>query len=192
MKTNLQSGFTLVEMLVSIALFAIVMVVCVGALLSLVGANKKAQALESTMNNLNISIDAMVRNLREGSDYNCGNSGAGTQDCTNGGTVIAFTTFTGNRWVYEFAQNGQDNCTTATGTGGCIMRSENGGNFSSLTAPEVSIASMEFYVTGTSPNDYIQPRVIITLKGSAGAANNIKDSTTFHLQATAVQRALDL
>ena len=44
-----QDGFTLIEMLVSIALFAIVMVVCVGALLSLVTANKKAQALESVM-----------------------------------------------------------------------------------------------------------------------------------------------
>jgi hypothetical protein len=51
---------------------------------------------------------------------------------------------------------------------------------------------MTFYVAGTNDTDNTQPRVIITLKGIAGAANNIKDSTTFHLQATAVQRALDL
>jgi prepilin-type N-terminal cleavage/methylation domain-containing protein len=197
MKSKPQAGFTLIEMLVSIALFAIVMVVCVGALLALVGANKKAQALESTMNNLNISIDDMVRNLREGSGYiasgACSSNTDGvTSDCTGGGTEIAFTTFTGHAWVYEYIQSGQPGCTTLNKTGGCIMRSEDGGTFSSLTAPEVSITSMEFYVVGTSPNDNTQPRAIITLQGNAGAANNVKDSTTFHLQATAVQRALDL
>ncbi len=204
-----QAGFTLIEMLVSIALFAIVMIVCVGALLSLVGANKKAQALESTMNNLNISIDDMVRNLREGTDYNAsgtscsgnslnGNTG-GPQDCLNGGTAIAFTTYNGQSWVYMYVQNGwkQGNqvvCTTQNGQGGCIVRSETGinGTFSSLTAPEVSITSMEFYVSGTVTTDNIQPRVIMTINGDAGGTGTVKDSTAFHLEATAVQRVLDL
>ena len=191
-------GFTLVEMLVSVALFAIVMVVCVGALLALVGANKKAQALESTMNNLNISIDDMVRNLREGSNYNCGNTVNPTNDCTSGGTVLAFTTFTGQHWVYAYVSQSNNSsylslCGTQVDGSGCIVRSVDGGTtFSSLTSPDVSITSMQFYVIGTSPSDSIQPRVIVTLKGSAGAANSVKDSTTFHLQATAVQRALDL
>jgi prepilin-type N-terminal cleavage/methylation domain-containing protein len=202
-----QAGFTLIEMLVSIALFAIVMVICVGALLSLVGANKKAQALESTINNLNVSIDGMVRNLRQGNHFNVpstdcpqGNGDGVTGDCTNGATVITFTTVTGQHWAYGYFPNGTDGCVTTTQTGGCIMRSEDGGNtYTSLTAPEVSITSMAFYVIGTAPGcdttspcTPIQPRVIITVDGSAGAANNVKDSTTFHIQATALQRSLDL
>src|SRR5277367_6109931 len=107
MRAKSQAGFTLIEMLVSIALFAIVMVVCVGALLSLVGANKKAQALQSTMNNLNISLDDMVRNLREGTGYNAsgacsGNAGGNPQDCIQGGTEIAFTTYQGQHWIYSY------------------------------------------------------------------------------------------
>ena len=202
-----QAGFTLIEMLVSIALFAIVMVVCVGALLALVAANKKAQALESTINNLNVSIDGIVRNLRQGNQFsvsstNCpnGNGDSDAADCTTGASAVSFTTFTGQHWIYAYYPNGSDGCVTATGTGGCILRSEdNGITYTSLTAPEVSITGMEFYVIGTTPGcdipspcTPIQPRVIITINGNAGATNDIKDSTAFHIQATAVQRTLDL
>ena len=77
-------GFTLIEMLVSVALFAIVMLIAGSTLLSLVYANRKAQALQSVMNNLNISLDDMVRNVRMGSNYRCG-SQEGT-DCASGAT----------------------------------------------------------------------------------------------------------
>ena len=199
-----QAGFTLIEMLVSIALFAIVMVVCVGALLALVSANKKAQALESVMNNLNISLDDMVRSMREGSEFNCGAtgipnlSGGNNADCTNGSVIFSFAPYgsdvtkVAQRTAYEYVHSAPNTiCVTQTGAGGCIVRSENGGPFSSLTAPEVSITSMEFYVVGTASGDAIQPRVIMTINGTAGGLN-VKSSTTFHLQATAVERALDL
>ena len=61
------SGFTLVEMIVAVALFAVVMLISVAALLALVDANRKAQALQSVMNNLNIALDGMVRSVRMGS-----------------------------------------------------------------------------------------------------------------------------
>src|SRR4051812_37401392 len=104
-----KAGFTLVEMLVAIALFSIVMVVAVGTLLSLAAANKKAQALQSVMNNLNISLDGMVRSLRMGTSFQCllKNPGPPGNDCKNGGREIAFTCnpvepscVPGNRWAY--------------------------------------------------------------------------------------------
>ena len=64
-------GFSLIEMIVAVALFAVVMLVAVGALLALVDANRKARALESVMNNLNITLDSMVRAMRMGSAFNC-------------------------------------------------------------------------------------------------------------------------
>src|SRR3989338_5238251 len=82
---NTSRGFTLVEMIVAIGLFSVVMVVCVGALLSLVNANRKAQALQSVMNNLNIALDGMARSVRMGNTYDgstgcVGNTG-GANDC---------------------------------------------------------------------------------------------------------------
>ena len=65
-------GFTLIEMMVSIALFAIVMVMSMGAILSIVAANKKAQALNSVMTNLNFAVDSMSRDIKTGYNYHCG------------------------------------------------------------------------------------------------------------------------
>ena len=201
-----EAGFTLIEMLVSIGLFAIVMVVCVGALLSLVGANKKAQALESVMNNLNISLDDMTRSIREGSAYNCGAvgvpllTGGNNADCSTGNTTFSFAPFGSNtadaskRTVYKYVTSAPGSpCVTTSGVGGCITRSQNAGVYSSITAPEVSITDMQFYVVGSASGgaDITQPRVIMTVEGRAGGGM-VKDSTTFHLQATALQRVLDL
>ena len=106
------SGFTLVEMIVAVALFAVVMLISVAALLSLVDANRKAQALQSVMNNLNIALDGMVRAVRMGSNYRCNVQSPPIEtpaDCTNGGTVLYFTPFGANPsdrqedWVYSFA-----------------------------------------------------------------------------------------
>src|SRR3989344_1317808 len=93
-----QKGFTLVEMIVSAGLFAVVMLVSVTALLSLVDANRKTQALHSVMNNLNIALDSMVRSLRMGSVYHCGSGEYSlARDCSNGDMVLAFESFGGDR-----------------------------------------------------------------------------------------------
>ena len=176
------------EMMVSVALFAIVMMVCVEVLLSLVTANRKAQALQSVMNNLNITLDGMVRPIREGSNFHCGGGlNTSVQDCPAGNTSFAFEPF-GNTpanqpWVYSFSVDG-------SGVGR-IYKSVNGQAPIAITAPEVNIEDMEFYVVGTARGDQTQPKVIIVIKGTAGTAGS-KAATTFHIQATSVQRVLDL
>jgi prepilin-type N-terminal cleavage/methylation domain-containing protein len=188
-------GFTLVEMIVSVALFSIVMVVAVGALLSLTGANKKAQAIQSVMNNLNITLDGMVRNIRMGSDFRCGMGayqGGGQGNCGDGDTIFTFTcnpdTATcgdNERWTYMF--DADDNT---------ICKAINSGSCEQIVAPEVTIEDMKFYVVGTAKgndptSDREQPKVVIVIKGTAGG-QNVKTRSPFHIQATAVQRELDI
>ncbi|MCR4280786.1 MAG: type II secretion system GspH family protein [Candidatus Kaiserbacteria bacterium] len=197
-------GFTLVEMIVAVALFAMVMTISVGALLSLTSANRKAQALQAVINNLNVAIDGMVRSIRMGTTYHCGGGTFTlTQDCANGdpsadnpnGTAtFAFKPFCNsepcdstNRWVYSYDPVQER-----------IYKSVNNGLTPlPLTAQEVKIESMRFYVVGTdrgcgvTPCDTTQPKVVITISGTAGAVN-VKTTTSFNLQATAVQRVLDL
>lgn len=207
-----QGGFTLIEMLVSVALFAVLVLVCIGALLSLVAANKKAQALEAVMNNLNISIDDMTRNLREGTAYNCTNitnPGGAAADCTSGGSLLSFEPYSTlstppPRWVFAYAAYGTAvqwssgaTCVTTTKKDGCIMVSKDGGNtYTQLTSPDVSINKLEFFVAGTQSSsqktsNYEQPYAIIVIKGTANGTD-AKSSSTFHIEAAADQRALNL
>ncbi|HUO56285.1 MAG TPA: type II secretion system protein [Candidatus Paceibacterota bacterium] len=208
---TLKAGFTLIEMLVSLSIFAIVMVVCVGALLALVGADKKAQALESAMNSLNVAIDEMVRSAREGTSfdgnysepYGCSsNNDSDTNDCTGGTQTFSFEPFGGGQtYEYKYQPNGQGGCFAGTPGGGCLMLSKDGGNsFLPVTGSDISINSLEFYVLGTKPGCDTgsgssctpeQPRVIITVDGTV-YGGMVKDSTSFHLQTTVEQRVLDL
>ena len=180
------------EMIVAVGLFAVVMMVSIGALLSLVEANRRAQALQSVMNNLNVAVDGMVRAIREGSGYYCGGvpSAGDTRDCTEGENMVAFVPFnTGDDpspWLYWFDED-------ENGVGR-LYKSEDGTQLGGLpiTSPEVSIESVTFYVIGSTrgSGDLIQPKVTVVIKGTAG--RKITSRTTFHVQATAVQRVLDL
>lgn len=68
------SGFTLIEIIVSLAIFTIVAVVAVGAFIKILDANKKAQALQSATNNLNFALESMTREMRVGSLYTIGST----------------------------------------------------------------------------------------------------------------------
>lgn len=71
MKITQNKGFTLVEIIVSLAVFSIVAVVALGALLKIVDTNKKAQTLEASLTNLDYALESMSRELRVGSVYHC-------------------------------------------------------------------------------------------------------------------------
>jgi len=191
-----EAGFTLIEMIVAAALFAVVMLVSTTALLALVGANRKAQSLQTVMNNLNVALDGMVRAMRMGSEYYCSTSSSGsnfteTRDCEEG-LLFAFRPFNADspddRWVYWYKE---DNGV------GRIYKSETGDTDDgiAITAPTIDIASLKFYVVGTDSGDddedRIQPKVVIAIRGVAGG-DNVKTRTEFSMQATAVQRVLDL
>ena len=186
-------GFTLIEMIVAVGLFSIVMLVSISALLSLVDANRKAQALQSVMNNLNIAVDGMVREIREGSNYRCGSISASQPNCSQspGGEVFYFTQNCGTTscadWAYVFDHTG-----SYCGVDMLCRSVDNGQTFLPLTSPEITIgASSAFYVIGAARTDLIQPKVVIVIKGSAGV-QKVNIRTTFHIQSTAVQRVLDI
>ena len=184
------TGFSLVELMVSVNIFSVVMTVSIGALLSVIEANRKAQALTSVMNNLNFALENMSRNMRIGTNYHCSTSTAvppnfdTTNDCSTGGVLIAFEAFNGNasistnQIIYRFINTR-------------IEKSSDGGaTFIPITASEVTIEDMRFYVVGSSDTDTKQPRILITINGRAGIS--ARAQTDFDLQTTISQRTLDL
>ena len=202
----MKRGFTLIELLVSTAVFTIVMVVALGALLSLSEANRKADILNSSINNLSFALDSMSRALRTGTNYHCTSGGilAEPKDCGAGGssgitpgTYLTFLDADGIRVTYRF-DNAQDETSLCGQTAkpyGCIERSVNGGAFLPLTMPEVIVTNLSFYVTGAEPKnaaseDTTQPKVTILL--NAYTSVKATQKSVFSLQTSVTQRIYDL
>lgn len=180
-------GFTLIELLVSVGLFTVVMTISVGTLLALINANQKAQSLKSVVNNLNFGLDSMLRTIRTGRVYNCmtGQSildtlPSGVANCANGKSGLVLTDDHGNRLAYKY-----DNVSKR------IYRRDiaSGTTWIALTAPEVVIEDMLFYVTGTGVGDTLQPTVTVNIRGHMG----LKESTdsSFNIETSVTQRVLD-
>ena len=68
-----KSGFTLIEIIVSLALFSVVITIAVGALLILITSNRQLQNEQSVLSNLSFALDSMTREIRTGSNYYCAN-----------------------------------------------------------------------------------------------------------------------
>ena len=64
-------GFTLIELMVVIALFSTIMTVAIGALFSAQAVNVKLQQTQIVIDGINLAIEEMVRDIRYGSQFYC-------------------------------------------------------------------------------------------------------------------------
>lgn len=180
MKRPLNSGFTLIEMIVSVGLFAIVMLVAMGAYLSLINLDRRARATNDLVTNLTFAVDTMERSLRTGSSYQCG---GGTNCWPGGSNNLTFVDDQGQTITYLLKS---DNTIGQCIGGGCTAS-----NAKALTDPRVTIQSLKFYVKGVGTGDGLQPRVTFSIKGTL-TPDAITGPITFTLQSTASQRAIEL
>lgn len=173
-------------MVVSVALFAIVVTVSTGALLQVLATNRQAQAVETVMNNLDFALQQMSRDIRVGTNYYCGTNFTGARlSCADGGSSSSFsyTAHDGTRVVYEL-------------DGDQIKRSNDGGtNYYSITSPEIHLTNdsahggngLKFYVTAGEAGN-VQPKVRIVIDGHVQIKNA---ATYFELQTTVSSRTLN-
>ena len=184
---NNKKGFTLVEMMVAIAVFSIVMVTAMSALLNVIDANNKARSLKTAINNISFALEGISKDMRMGKEYACGPDGNTTiTDCTGGVNTISFkSSKIGVEYIYykqaiTTLPNGKNvgqifSCVSTTGTGLC----NGSGGYSAITSTEVNLTSVKFYILNTGGGNK-QPRMIMTLSGEAGSKEKIK--TMFDLQ----------
>ncbi len=183
-------GFTLIELIVSVGLFAIVMLVATSAYLTLIRLDRRARATNQVVNNLSFAMDAMVRGIRTGSGYRCIN---GSPDAQGNSTTGACTQF----YYTDSNLAVNNNVVTYFLNGTNVLRNE-GSSFSTtvntaslLTDPAITISSLVFYVRGAGTANNEQPQVLFTLKGSLPADSN-GQTTTFSIEQGATARVIDL
>ncbi len=185
--TKKQKGFSLIELLISLGIFVVVMTISLGSVVSILDAGRKSKSLKAVMTNLNFALEVMSREIKFGKNYYCGidtNQPHTTkQDCTGNalpaGTAITFTTSNGVDTIYRLQ-------------GTQIKKSTDyGASYTAITAPEVSVQGLNFYVFGTtSYPDTAQPRVFLFMTGFAGKKATLQSK--FFLQTVMSQRAPDL
>lgn len=193
-------GFTLVEMIVAIGLFTIALFITSSAFLSVLNADRKSRATRTAMDNLNLSLEDMARRVKTGSIYNCG-GGAGTMDCSPGGSILAITDQNGERIIYKrgtgssavTAGSGASGCGTGFNTSqGCIVR-DKASTALRVTGSDVDITDLQFLVSGSTIWDpvgrnTVQPYASIMVEGVTTG----KVTTGFNIQTTVAQRAYDI
>ncbi|MDB5255144.1 MAG: seg [Candidatus Nomurabacteria bacterium] len=196
-KPSLQSGFTLVELLVSLGLFTVIVVAAVGSLYTVNQASVRINAMRTVLDNLNFATESMSRTIRTGQHIVCGgvaNTNGVSHNCSladqNGrhNAISLSSTIDGQAVQYVFGNN------IATGVGEidkCILIN---GQITSdsciaLTAPEVNIKRMEFYVDGADAVDGKQPSVMMIIQGQAVAGAD--NTQPFAIQTLISQRAAE-
>lgn len=197
-KVSLRSnrGFSLIELLVSMALFIVVITMGIGALLVLINANLKAQNNNDAVSNIQFALDSMAREIRTGEAYYCTNGNETVGDNTvradcNKGTYLSI--IEGGKSITNDASNRRIAYRFNSGAGS-IERKIGSGSWVRLTSPTVDITSMHFNVAGTAAkegvNNLAQPNVTIYISGEVvGVADT---SSEFTLQTTVTKRLLDL
>jgi len=187
-------GFTLVELMVAIAIFSIVMVTAVSALMNVIDANNKARAIKTAINNISLALEGISKDMRMGTEYACGNNSEPNDNCPDGGNIIKYRSIRADYdsalkqygfAYYKFENGAIKECLEKNGNF-CNFT----GPFTALTSSEVNISKAVFYVLGVQfpipDSNKTQPRMIVTISGEAGAKEKIK--TIFDLQTSISER----
>jgi prepilin-type N-terminal cleavage/methylation domain-containing protein len=181
-------GFTLVELMVAIFVFTSIMVVAMGSMLTALSTVKEARALRFAMDNVGFATESMTRTIRMGTSYLCkegepeinlSNPNMGTQDCPNGGTLLALKPQGSSGSYIAYKQHAKDDDSYD------LERCDDSGTCVSIVSPDVKITKLRFYVNGSDSNDGIQASVYVVMKGEVTVRGV---ETKFSLQTMASQR----
>ena len=209
-------GFTLIEIIVSLAVFIVVAVIAVGAFLKILDANKQSQSLETAMTNANFAIDSMVRDLRVGEDYYCYNSASGNyppssgpvkSTCPNspfisapGGAVYPTIAFYSSQspsgWTcatppihaYRYNPSTKVIEKAEQSLSACQGNDNDVGDSASPFVP-LTASNFDIQSFGISVDVTAQPKVFLYMQASAGS--NAQNQTVFTLQTTASERIMN-
>lgn len=203
---NSSFGFTLVELLVSIAIFSIVVSIAVGGFVQALRSEHQVAAMVSTESNLGNAFEEMAREIRTGYLF-CHAPGADSPSkdvpcappgdlCTviDDGVDDGATTETWScPWLEFYNANGDkiDYELSSPGSG-ILERSDNGeynGALEALTSSSTFITNLSFIIFGNLEGDHWNPRITIAV--SARPTNSTVSWATANLETTVSARSID-
>ena len=156
----------MVELLVAMSLFIVFTVIASGSFIRALRTQRAIVALIAANDNANLSIEQIAREIRTGSNFS----------------------LTGNDLNFSNANNIQVIYRLNSSTN-IIERNENGADFKPLTATNVRINKLNFYLQGQLAGDGYPPKITIIINISPNIPTIQNISTNF--QTTVSARNLD-
>ncbi len=187
---NINTGFTLIEIMVATSIFMMIMLIALGALVISSDTAKKAQAMRTAMDNISFAMESMTRSLRTGTDYTCITvasfilpADGSAPDCpissSSGGIAIAFTPA-----LHDISRDTAYVVNSRSDGTGVLQRCDVN-TCVDIVSPAIDIQKLTFFVNGGLNNDLIQPNVYILLKGAVIIKGQ---PTVFAIQTNVSQR----
>jgi prepilin-type N-terminal cleavage/methylation domain-containing protein len=180
-------GYTLIELMVSMAIFAMVMLAATAAYLSFIAYNRQTQVTASQVNTLSYDIDGMVREVRSGTGY----------DNSRGSGDFCFVNSSGE--VVEYVRPSSDTTKIrridhGSVAGGKDCSSSPVSSYD-LNDDSITITAFSFQLVGASQTDKWQPTAVIKLAGTTCVPNTSctgSGKISFAIETSATQRLPDL
>lgn len=179
-------GFTLIEIIVSMAIFSIVMLGVMSVFFLALRAQRVVMLEKATAESVRFSLEFMSRQMRfaqRAEDTAC---------LSQVGLTFESVTPSGIRFI-----NGISECITFNRDPLKFITYVN--TTDPLTAQltnesQVSIDSLEFIIVGSvvAPNDLDQPRVTIVIRASGGGGTSEAQNVALNVQTTVTARQLDV
>ena len=199
--THHNKGFTLIEMLVSLALYTIVAVIAVGTLLVLIGGNSQSTGDQAVVTSLSYALDSMTRDIRTGTQYYCGTAAQATSSAILNSTTTVRNCSTPSAG-FSFRESG-----TSTTNGKSnnriayyylanqLWRQVGANPAEAMLGDDIKVTAVNFFTSGASPlhispfGEIYQPTVTIIIDAIAVSTSNPRP---FTIQTTITQRELDI
>lgn len=189
-KIHAQRGFTLVELIISIGLFAIVTTITAAAYLNLINLDRRTRSADDLINNMTFVINSMASSIRTGTNYLCVDKG----DANGNGlgcSQFQFTDSNGCVTKYSISQSPSTHTTVVNETQTAQSQGNTAcTNTGPLTDPRINITSLSFNVTGVG-DDSFEPQVVFSVEGTLPIGSTGQLSS-FTLQTTASERGIDI
>lgn len=196
-------GFTLVELLVTMAIFMSVLTIAVGALFSAQVVNTRLEQTQSVLDGVNLATEVIIRDIRYGSQFYCATvlpnpAVVPPQECTypTSGTVLVFrptialpgTTDPDNDRVAYYLSNGMIYKNIYPYGG--VMQTQQ------ISSNDVDIDKLAFYSEGLKPStgagaDNNQPLITMVLAGLTIPRKATAEPVSFSVQTSGSSRTLD-
>ena len=190
-------GFTIVEVMIAMAIFTVVVTIGIGAVLDAITQHQVTQNTRTVVDSLNYVMEDMARNIRNGTPPRCGDPSASPAIDPITGYVVPLSCPLPADAHNKISINAQDNTVLtyaitapAPGAPSQILKQKGTDAPQVITPPEVEMdfASSGFTVRGAEALDGGQPTVVIRLAGTIKYKNI---NSKFAIETTATLRGLD-